>query len=64
MYSTLSTFVGDEPVEVTGAEATHEVATFKVQTVAMEVEEEPVFVESDLEQYELFDKVFPAGDKV
>jgi hypothetical protein len=62
MYSTTSSFVEDKPVEIVRVEATHEVATSEGQTEAMEAEEEPVFVESDLEQYELFKKVIPAEE--
>jgi hypothetical protein len=38
--------------------------TSEVQTEAMEVEEGPVFIESDLKQYELFERVVPAGENM
>jgi hypothetical protein len=62
MYSIPSSFVEDRPVEVEKAEPTRKIATFEVQTEEMEVEEEPVFIESDLEQYELCRRVIPVEE--
>jgi hypothetical protein len=63
IYSIPSSFVGDKPVEVDRAGVRHEVATSEVQTEAME-EEEAVFIESDLEQYDLCRRVIPVKEYV